>query len=66
VEHGNLLVDVKEKPRVANATSANTDAISRDGVARSSAETFVMDVERRGHGVLEMESTNVLKERRNW
>lgn len=65
MEHGNLLIDVKGKRRVANTTSANTDTISRAGVARSSDETFVMDVERRGHGVLEMKSINAPKERRN-
>jgi hypothetical protein len=63
MEHENLLIDVKGKRRVANTTSANTDAIGRDGVA--SDEAPVMGVERRSHGVLEMKSVNVRKERRN-
>jgi hypothetical protein len=58
-EHGNLSVDVKGKRRVANTTSANTDAIGRGGVARSSDEAPVTGVERRGHGVEEMESINL-------
>jgi hypothetical protein len=33
MEHENLTVDVKGKRRVANTTSANTDAIGRDGEA---------------------------------
>lgn len=66
MELGNLLTDVKEKPRVVHATRANTDAVSRDGAARNSDEAVVMAVERRGRGVLEMKSINVRKERRNW
>ena len=54
MEHENLLIDVKEKRRVAKTTSANTDAICRDGVACSSDEAPLMGVERRSHGVLEM------------
>jgi hypothetical protein len=65
MEHENLLIDVKGKRRVANTTSANTDAIRRDGVACSSDEAPVMGVERRSHGVLEVKSVNVRKERRN-
>jgi hypothetical protein len=65
VEHENLPIDVKGKRRVAHTTSANTDAIGRDGVTRSSVEAPVMGVERRGHGVLEMKSINVREERRN-
>ena len=65
MEHENLPIDVKGKRRVANTTSANTDAIGRDGVARSSDEAPVMGVERRSHGVLAMKSINVRKERRN-
>jgi hypothetical protein len=64
-EHGNLPIDVKGKRRVANATSANTDATGRGGVARSSVETPVMGVERRGHGVSEMESINLRIEGRS-
>ena len=65
MEHENLLIDVKGKRRVANTTSANTDASSRDGVVRSSDEAPVMGVERRSHGVLEVKSINVRIERRN-
>jgi hypothetical protein len=47
MEHENLPIDVKGKPRVANTTSANTDAIAdRDKVARSSYEAPVMGVKR--------------------
>jgi len=59
MEPGNLSVDVKGKRRVGNTTSANTEAIDRGGVARSSDEAPVMGVERRGHGVLEMKSINL-------
>jgi hypothetical protein len=65
MEHENLTVDVKGKRRVANTTSANTDAIGRDGVACSSNEAPVMGVEQRSHAVLEMKSINVREERRN-
>lgn len=65
MEHENLLIDVKGKRRVAKTTSANTDAISRDGVVRSSDEAPVMGVERRSHSVFEMKLINVRIERRN-
>ena len=65
MEHENLPIDVKEKRRVADTTSANTDAIGRDGVTRSSDEAPVMGVERRSHSVLEMKSINVRRERRS-
>jgi hypothetical protein len=65
MEHENLSFDVKGKRQVANTTSANTDAIGRGGVACSSEEALVMGVERRSHGVLEMESINLRKEGRN-
>lgn len=65
MEQGNLPVDVKGKRRVAHTTSANTEATVRGRVARSSIEASVMDVERRGHGVLAMESSNLRIEGRN-
>jgi len=65
MEHENLTVDVKGKRRVANTTSANTDAIGRDGVTRSSDEAPVMGVERRSYSVLEMKSVNLRQEGRS-
>lgn len=56
---------LKGKRRVANTTSANTDAVGRGGVARSSVEAPAMGVERRGHGVLAMKSINLRDEGRN-
>ena len=50
-ERGNLYCDVKEKTQVANTMSSNTKAQCRGGVARSSDEASVMDVERRGYVV---------------
>lgn len=65
MEHENLSFDVKGKRRVANTTSANTDAIGRGGVACSSDEAPVTGVERRSHGVLEMKAINLRKEGRS-
>ena len=49
MERGNLFVDVKENLQVSENTRGNTNAMRRGGVAHSSEEASVMDVERRGH-----------------
>jgi hypothetical protein len=65
MEHENLPIDVKGKRQVADAMSANTDAIGRDGVTCRNDEAPVMGVERRSHGVLEMKVGQCSKERRS-
>jgi hypothetical protein len=63
--HENLPDDGKGKRRVADTTSANTDASGRGGVTRSSDERSVMGRERRGHGVSKMTLVNRRKDGRN-
>lgn len=62
MERGNLPSNAKGKWRVViEATSTNTDVVGRDGAARSSEETSVTDVERRGRVVLKMKLTNLIR-----
>ncbi len=44
---------------MANTMRKNTDAGVRDGVARSSEETSVMEVERRGGVILPKSAVNL-------
>lgn len=44
---------------MANTMRKNTDAGTRGGAARSSGETFVMKVERRGSVILLTKATNL-------
>lgn len=44
---------------MANTTRKNTDAGTRGGVARSSEEASVMEVERRGDVILPMRDVNL-------
>ena len=55
-EEGNLLV----YSEMANTMRKNTDAVTRGGAARSSAEALVMRVERRGGVILLTKVTNPL------
>ena len=54
-------LDEKGNRQVADTASGNTEARDRGGVARSSVEASVMDVERRGDVIAWLPMTNLLR-----